>query len=165
MFMFDIYLTDVQRHVQFKDYPGEHPVKFVLSLKKIFPSVMELMLPVLPENENLEEMTWESTSADFEKFKLLLSGWGLIELRLSAITQFKDKAFSEKLVKQAQQKRKEFAKKQSKLKMVELDYLFMHEMHALIDAELVELGEKFYLPTLRELWKNKVSHTVLEAKM
>ncbi len=40
----------------------------------------------------------------------------------------------------------------------------MHEMHALIDAELVELGEKFYLPILRELWKTKVSAQVLNAK-
>ena len=71
--MLDIYLTDVQKNVQFNDYPGEHPVKFVLNFKKIFPSVMELLLPVLPENENLEEMTWESTTTDFELFKLLLS--------------------------------------------------------------------------------------------
>ena len=34
---------------------------------------------------------------------------------------------------------------------------------ALIDAELVEIGEKFYLPTLRDLWKNKVSAKVLQA--
>ena len=71
---------------------------------------MELLLPVLPENENLEEMTWESTTADFELFKLLLSGWGVIELRLNAIKQFKDKDFADALVKRAQQKRKDFAK-------------------------------------------------------
>lgn len=40
----------------------------------------------------------------------------------------------------------------------------MHDIHALIDAELVDLGEKFYLPVLRELWKNKVSAQVLNAK-
>ena len=40
----------------------------------------------------------------------------------------------------------------------------MHEIHALIDAELVEIGEKFYLPILRNLWKDKVSHPVLNAK-
>ncbi|MGE8537644.1 MAG: hypothetical protein ACN6NI_00025, partial [Acinetobacter sp.] len=28
----------------------------------------------------------------------------------------------------------------------------------------VELGEKFYLPTLRELWKSKVTSQVLNAK-
>lgn len=163
--MLDIYLTDVQKHVQFKDYPGEHPVKFILNFKKIFPSIMELLLPVLPENENLEEMTWESTTQDFELFKLLLSGWGVIELRLSALAKFKDKNFADGLVKRAQQKRKADAQKHATLKTVELDYLFMHEIHALIDAELVELGEKFYLPTLRDLWKNHISNEVLQANL
>lgn len=162
--MLDIYLTDVQRKVQFKDYPGEHPVKFILNFKKIFPSIMELLLPVLPDNENLDEMSWESTTNDFEIFQMFLAGWGIIELRLNAITQFKDKAFADQLVKRAQQKRKEYQKKHMKLTTVELDYLFMHDIHALIDAELVDLGEKFYLPVLRELWKNKVSAQVLNAK-
>jgi hypothetical protein len=162
--MLDIYLTDVQKKVQFKDYPGEHPVKFILNFKKIFPSVMELLLPVLPGDENLDEMTWESTTEDFELFKLLLSGWGVIELRLNAISQFKNKNYADQLVKTAQQKRKEFAKNNHQLKTVELDYLFMHEIHALIDAELVEIGEKFYLPTLRDLWKHKVPQNVLNAK-
>ncbi len=162
--MLDIYLTDVQKQVQFKDYPGEHPVKFILNFKKIFPSVMELLLPVLPENENLEEMTWESTTTDFELFKQLLSGWGIIELRLNAITQYKNKDFTNQLVKRAQLKRKTLAQAQPQLSAVELDYLFMHEMHALIDAELVELGEKFYLPTLRELWRSQLSEQVLLSK-
>lgn len=161
--MFDIYLTDVQKKVKFKDYPGEHPVKFVLNFKKIFPSVMELMLPVLPDNENLEEMTWESTTKDLETFKLLLTGWGIIELRLNAIAKFKDRKYADNLIKQAQQKRKDFSKAQPMLSVVDLDYLFMHEVHGLIDAELVELGEKFYLPILRDLWKNKVSAKVLQA--
>ena len=153
--MLDIYLTDVQKKVQFKDYPGEHPVKFILNFKKIFPSVMELLLPVLPENENLDEMTWESTTQDFETFQMLLTGWGIIELRLNAITQYKDKTFADQLVKEAQQKRREYQKKHLKFSSVDLDYLFMHDVHGLIDAELVELGEKFYLPTLRDLWEIK----------
>lgn len=162
--MLDIYLTDVQKNVQFKDYPSEHPVKFILNFKKIFPSVMELLLPVLPNDENLEEMTWESTTQDFETFKLLLTGWGIIELRLNAIAQYKNRNFADQLVKNAQQKRKTYAKEQPKLSNVELDYLFMHEVHAAIDAELVELGEKFYLPTLRDLWKSVVKANVLVAK-
>lgn len=162
--MLDIYLTDVQENVQFKDYPSEHPVKFILNFKKIFPSVMELLLPVLPNDEDLEKMTWESNTQDFETFKKLLTGWGVIELRLQAISQYKNKSFADQLVKQAQLKRKEFAKQQKQLTTVELDYLFMHEVHALIDAELVELGEKFYLPVLRDLWKNTVPAKVLNAK-
>lgn len=162
--MLSIYLTDVQENVQFKDYPGEHPVKFILSFKKIFPSVMELLLPVLPEDEDLEKMTWESTTQDFETFKKLLTGWGVIELRLQAMSKYKNKSYADQLVKQAQTKRKEFAKQQKLLKTVELDYLFAHEIHALLDAELIELGEKFYLPTLRDLWKNTVSVKVLNAR-
>lgn len=162
--MLNIYLTDVQKHVEFKDYPGEHPVKFILSLKKIFPSVMELLLPVLPENENLDEMTWESTTADLETFKMLLSGWGVIELRLNAIAQYKTKAFADGLVKKAQQQVKDYKKSQPKLSAVDFDYLFMHDVNALIDAELIDLGEKFYLPTLREQWKSKVATNVLNAK-
>ncbi len=161
--MLSIYLTDVQKNIQFKDYPGEHPVKFVLNFKKIFPSIMELLLPVLPENENLEEMTWESTTQDFETFKAFLSGWGIIELRLNALIAYKDKQFADELVKKAQQKRKDWSKTHHQLSVVELDYLFMHEAHAFIDAELVDLGEKFYLPILRDLWKNKVSAQVLNA--
>lgn len=163
--MLDVYLTDVQQRVQFKDYPGEHPVKFILNLKKIFPSVMDLLLPVLPDDENLDDMTWESTTQDFETFKMLLSGWGVLELRLSAIAQFKDKAFADALLKKAQQRRKDLKKAQSKLSDLELDYLFMHEAHALIDAELIELGEKFYLPTLRDLWKNILKADIVQAKV
>lgn len=162
--MLNIFLTDIQNTVQFEDYPGEHPVKFILSFKKIFPSVMELLLPVLPEDENLDLMSWESTTHDFEVFKKFLQGWGLIELRLNALSQYKDKKYADDLVKKANAKRHLFKKSQPKLSTVDLDYLFMHEVHGLIDAELIELGEKFYLPVLRNLWKDLVSEQVLYAK-
>ncbi|WOE32099.1 MULTISPECIES: hypothetical protein [unclassified Acinetobacter] len=163
--MLDIYLTDAKKSIQFKDYPGEHPVKFILDFKKIFPSVMELLLPVLPENENLEEMQWESTRHDFECFQLLLTGWGVIELRLATVVKFKDKSFADQIVVSAQMQRKQFAKAHAQLKSIELDYLMMHEIHARIDAELIEVGEKFYLPILRNLWKDKISTQVIEAKI
>ena len=163
--MLDIYLTDTQQHVQFQDYPGDHPVKFILNFKKIFPSVMELLLPVLPSDENLEKMSWEATSRDFEIFKLLLSGWGLVELRLNAVAQYKDRAYADQFVKKAQAKRKEYSKKNAKLSSVELDYLFLQDLHALVDADLVEIGEKFYLPTLREQWKNYMSANILQGQI
>ncbi|MDQ8935780.1 hypothetical protein [Acinetobacter rudis] len=162
--MLDIYLTDVQNKVQFSDYPGEHPVKFILNFKKIFPSVMELLLPVLPEDENLDSMSWESTTHDFAIFQKLLQGWGVIELRLNALSQYKDRAYADALVKKANTKRQLFKKTQSKLSSIELDYLFMHEVHGLIDSDLIDLGEKFYLPILRGLWQDLVSEQVLYAK-
>ncbi|EXB67152.1 hypothetical protein ACSVHK_14745 [Acinetobacter nosocomialis] len=163
--MLSIYLTDTEQHVQFNDYPSDQPVKFLLNLKKIFPSTGDLLLPVLPEDNNLENVTWESTTKDFEIFKKLLAGWGVIELRLNAITTYKDKNFANELIKQAQVKRKKVAQKNYQLSLVALDYIFMHEIHALIDAELVTIGEKFYLPTLREQWKGHVSDQVLEGKL
>ncbi|HFX6347998.1 TPA: hypothetical protein ACIFDL_002624 [Acinetobacter nosocomialis] len=163
--MLSIYLTDTEQHVQFNDYPSDQSVKFLLNLKKIFPSTGDLLLPVLPEDNNLENVTWESTTKDFEIFKKLLAGWGVIELRLNAITTYKDKNFANELIKQAQMKRKKVAQKNHQLSLVALDYIFMHEIHALIDAELVTIGEKFYLPTLREQWKGHVSDQVLEGKL
>ncbi|MBD1220364.1 hypothetical protein IDM30_11645 [Acinetobacter seifertii] len=159
------FLTDTEQHVQFNDYPSDQPVKFLLNLKKIFPSTGDLLLPVLPEDNNLENVTWESTTKDFEIFKKLLAGWGVIELRLNAITTYKDKNFANELIKQAQSKRKKVAQKNHQLSLVALDYIFMHEIHALIDAELVTIGEKFYLPALREQWKGLVSDQVLEGKL
>ncbi|MBQ1495302.1 MAG: hypothetical protein IIZ37_10740, partial [Acinetobacter sp.] len=96
--MLKIYLTDTQTHIQFSDIPNENPVKFLLNLKKIFPSTADLLLPVLPEDNNLENVTWEATSSDFDVFKKLVEGWGIIELRLSAITTYKDKNFANDLV-------------------------------------------------------------------
>lgn len=163
--MLDVYLTDIQKNVQFRDYPSDQPVKFLINLKKIFPSTADLLLPVLPEDNNLENVTWESTSKGFTTFKKLVEAWGVIELRLNALTAYKDKEFTNQVLKQAQTKRKQMGASHTKLNMVELDYIFIHEVHTLIDAELSEIGEKFYLPTLRELWKDEVSSNVLLVKL
>ena len=163
--MLNIYLTDTQTHIQYSDLSHENPVKFLLNLKKIFPSTADLLLPVLPEDNNLENVTWEATAKDFEVFKKLLEGWGIIELRLSAITTYKDKNFANELVKKAQVRRKQISQKHPELSIIALDYILMHEIHALIDAELVMIGEKFYLPTLREQWKSLFSEQILQCKL
>ncbi|RLZ09480.1 hypothetical protein EAH57_06150 [Acinetobacter sp. 2JN-4] len=162
--MLNIYLTDTQTHIQYSGLSHENPVKFLLNLKKIFPSTVDLLLPVLPDDNDLENLTWEANSKDFEIFKKLLEGWGVIELRLSAITTYKDKDFANELVKKAQTQRKRIAKKQTQLSLLALDYVLMHEIHALIDAELVTIGEKFYLPTLREQWKGQFAEQILQGK-
>ena len=163
--MLNIYLTDTQTHIQYSGLSNENPVKFLLNLKKIFPSTADLLLPVLPEDNNLENVTWEATAKDFEVFKKLLEGWGIIELRLSAITTYKDKKFANELVKKAQVRRKQISQKHPELSIIALDYILMHEIHALIDAELVMIGEKFYLPTLREQWKSLFSEQILQCKL
>lgn len=159
--MLDIYLTDTQQHIQFKDYPGDHPVKFILNFKKIFPSVMELLLPVLPEDNDLEQMQWESKEKDFQMFKLFVTGWGGVELRLTAISKYKDRNYANALVQKVKDKRQNYHLKHKKLTTAELDYLFLHDLHATIDEELVEVGERFYLPILREQWKSYMPNHVL----
>lgn len=163
--MINIYLTDTQTYIQYSGLSHENPVKFLLNLKKIFPSTADLLLPVLPEDNNLENVTWEATAKDFEVFKKLLEGWGIIELRLSAITTYKDKNFANELVKKAQVRRKQISQRHPELSLIALDYILMHEIHALIDAELVMIGEKFYLPTLREQWKSLFSEQILQCKL
>ena len=163
--MLNIYLTDTQTHIQYSGLSHENPVKFLLNLKKIFPSTADLLLPVLPEDNNLENVTWEATAKDFEVFKKLLEGWGIIELRLSAITTYKDKNFANELVKKAQVRRKQISQKRPELSLIALDYILMHEIHALIDAELLMIGEKFYLPTLREQWKSLFPEQILQCKL
>ena len=162
--MLNIYLTDTQTHIQYSGLSHENPVKFLLNLKKIFPSTADLLLPVLPEDNNLENVTWEATAKDFEVFKKLLEGWGIIELRLSAISTYKDRNFANQLVKKAQVRRKQISQKHPELSLIALDYILMHEIHALIDAELVMIGEKFYLPTLREQWKSLFPEQILQCK-
>ena len=163
--MLNIYLTDTQTHIQYSGLSHENSVKFLLNLKKIFPSTADLLLPVLPEDNNLENVTWEATAKDFEVFKKLLEGWGIIELRLSAITTYKDKKFANELVKKAQVRRKQISQKHPELSIIALDYILMHEIHALIDAEMIMIREKFYLPTLREQWKSLFSEQILQCKL
>ena len=76
----------------------------------------------------------------------------------------KDKKFANELVKKAQVRRKQISQKHPELSIIALDYILMHEIHALIDAELVMIGEKFYLPTLREQWKSLFSEQILQCK-
>ena len=67
--MFKIFLTDQQKSIEFSDYPSDDAVKFMMNFKKIFPSTMDLLLPVLPDDaDQIDIITWESTQSDFEIF-------------------------------------------------------------------------------------------------
>ena len=164
--MLTIFLKDSQNTIEFNDYPGQDPIKFMMNFKKIFPSTFDLLLPVLPENqEDLAEVTWESTGADFEIFKRLIQEWANVEIRLNALTQYKDQQTSHQIVKQAQLVRKKFQHKQPRLQLLQGDYIFLQAAHTLLDAELVEIGGKFYLPTLQENWKDLMPKAVLQHQM
>ncbi|KAA8734804.1 hypothetical protein F4V57_03320 [Acinetobacter qingfengensis] len=160
--MLHIFLKDSQKNIEFHDYPGEDPIKFMMNFKKIFPSTFDLLLPVLPEDESqLDQVTWESDRHALELFKRLIKEWAIVEIRLSALTKFKQQDDANKLVKQAQQIRKNFQHKQIRLNLLEADYVFLLATHSLLDAELVELGTPFYLPTLKQSWQADIPKSVL----
>lgn len=154
-----IYLTDTQQYVEFDLGKTQHDIQTLLVLKKIIPSVMELLLPILPDENQAQqkEITWESTSAEFELFKKVYQSWLTMELRLKTLERFKDIAFIKTLLINAQQHRQNL-RQQAKYNNVELDYLFFLYLHSMIDAELVELGEPFYIPTFKQLWQKDMAH-------
>ena len=160
--MFVIFLTDRRETVEFKDYPGGDSIKFMMNFKKIFPCTMDLLLPILPESdEQVEDITWESTHKDYQMFQRLIQEWATVEFRLTALTKLKDRDFANQLVKKAQQARKNFQQKQNRLNQLYDDFVFLLAMHSYLDTELVEIGANFYLPTLRNDWKNDVPKAVL----
>ncbi len=162
--MLQIYLTDTQQHVQFNDYPTGNPIKFILNLKKIFPSTADLLLPVLPDDEQLDKVTWESTQPDYLKFQKIVAAWGVVELRLKAIATYKNQEFANQLLRIAQQQRLSLVNEQPKLELFEQDYAFLHAVHALMDAELIDIGEKFYLPVLREQFSSLIAEPLLSMR-
>ena len=164
--MLTIFLKDSQTTIEFKDYPGQDPIKFMMNFKKIFPSTFDLLLPILSQDEeNLSEVTWESSQADFEIFKKLIQEWANVEIRLNALGKYKDQQASHEVIKQAQQVRKTFQHKQARLNLLHADYMFLQAAHTLLDAELVEIGSKFYLPTLQDNWKEIIPKSILQQQL
>lgn len=164
--MLVIFLKDGQKTIEFTDFPGEDPIKFMMNFKKIFPSIFDLLLPVLPEDETrLDEVTWESNAKNFGLFKRLIQEWATVEIRLAALSKYKNQEFANQLVKQAQQARKKFQHAQPRLNLLYADYVFLQAIHSLLDAELVELGASFYVPVLRKNWQADIPPEVLNASV
>ena len=164
--MLHIFLKDRQQTVKFTDYPSTDPIKFMMNFKKIFPSTFDLLLPVLPDDPTkLDEVTWESTSADLKIFQRLIQEWATIEMRLSALRKMKTEQVANDLVRKAQLARKKFQNKQIKLGLLQADYIFLLTAHSLLDLELVEIGANFYLPVLKKAWQDLVPDEVLNASV
>lgn len=149
-----IYLTDLKQHVEFNIGSAQHDVQTILTLKKVMPSIMELLNPILPKEQQHGEVTWESHRDDFELFKLLYQSWTIIELRLKTVQQAYSLQHVQQLFNQAQQYRQQRPQLE-KYHRVTLDYLFLLHLHGEIDALLVHIGERFYLPTFQQSWASQ----------
>lgn len=156
-------LTDNNTWLDFSfQHSEQSDVEVLLALKKVLPSVMELILPVLNEQQTLDKIEWESTTADLQMLQKFYQSWGVLELRLKVLMNYKNAVFVKQLIAQAQTYRQQLAKQSTQYyNAMQLDYLFLLYLHGVIDSELVNIGEHFYSPTLQKLWQNEMGHLVL----
>ncbi|MFB2538860.1 MULTISPECIES: hypothetical protein [unclassified Acinetobacter] len=156
-----ILLKDTQQHIEYKDYPTDNALQFMLGLKKIFPSIFDLLLPILPDDDKIDQLTWESTTIDFERFKRLVGAWATLEMRLHALGQALSTDHVPQILKQAQAERRDFVSQQDQLNLLYGDYVFLHTAHVLIDSVMVDLGSNFYTPTLQQQWQDDIPKDIL----
>lgn len=138
---------------EFVDFSFEDQVSdtaIILDLKKVVPSVMDLMLPILDENNQLQY--WESTQHDFKLFKMLRWSWNMTEMRLTKLKQVAHVETVKKVVLQGQQ----YRQKLQNYTAVQRDYLFLLYINGLIDADLIETGYQFFTPTLENFWVDEM---------
>lgn len=157
-------LTDNNTWLDFSfQHSEQSDVEVLLALKKVLPSVMELILPVLNEQQQaLDKIEWESTTADLHMLQKFYQSWGVLELRLKALMNYKNTVFVKQLIAQAQTYRQQLAKQSTQqYSTVQLDYLFLLYLHGMIDSELVNIGEHFYSPTFQKLWQDEMGHLAL----
>lgn len=152
--MMKIYLTDSQHIIDFSDYWGDEPVKFMMKFRKIFLSVTDLILPILEDSQpDLNQLTWQSTSHDFAIFKQLLQEWVTVEMRLGTLTQLHHHDKAAELLKQARLKRQTYLMQPQATPALWGDWVFLQTLHGLLDAELSAIAIPFYSPVLQQTWK------------
>lgn len=173
--MMKIILSDSQQQIEYNDYWGDDAIKFMLNFKKIFPSVSDLLLPILgDESDDLDQISWQSTTQNFAIFSQLVQEWTTIELRLNSLAQLqqfnynRDKATI--LLKQAREQRQRYVNQPQRTPKLWADWVFLRSLHATLDAELSVIAMPFYSPTLFDTWrkllpKEVFSQTLIPLKL
>lgn len=164
-----IFLTDRNKTVQYQDYPLDHPIQFMLKMRQMFPSVMDLLIPIVAEDvqqaSQLDKLTWESTEKDFACFQRLVQEWLTLEMRFKILTQRLSNDALTLMLKSANQERLNFVSQQNQLNLLHGDYVFLHKLHTLIDLELIELGEQFYVDKLKQAWQADIPAEILNRQV
>lgn len=150
-----IKLVDKQQYIDFSFNEKISDVQVLLNLKKVVPSVMEFILPILNDGTDLEEMEWESQSHHIEIVKKLHQSWAILQLRLKALEHYKNALFVKQLIQQGLSYRQKLSK--TSYTALELDYLFFLYLHSMIDSELIQIGESFYCPTYKQFWQKEMA--------
>lgn len=150
--MLTVYLTDLERTVDCDIYQGKAATPFVMALKKVFFSTEDLLEPVIPDDQDINKITWKSTEQDLSTFSRLARSWQQIELRLRAYAVFAGRDAMDVVVQVAREKRKATYDELGSFEVsrLELDILLMYSIHQQLDNLLSR--EKPYSPDFLKGW-------------
>ena len=128
--MLNVYLTDLHKQVTADLGRGAKDIALVMALKKVFLSTADLLEPVIPENQDINNISWRATQADLITFERLAQSWQALELRLQAYAVFSSDDAMAIIVQAAQQQRQaRYAEQDAAANLVELDILLLFAIH------------------------------------
>jgi hypothetical protein len=138
--MLTVYVTDLNVTKKIDVGQGKQSIAYVMTLKKVFFSVVELLEPVIPENNDVSKITWIATQADLRSFQKLVKHWQNLELRLRAYTAFAGMGAMDIIVQVAKKNRLARLHEQNTVEanMVELDVLMLANIHQQLDQLLAK---------------------------
>lgn len=135
--MLNVYLTDLHKQVTADLGRGAKDIALVMALKKVFLSTADLLEPVIPENQDINNISWRATQADLITFERLAQSWQALELRLQAYAVFSSDDAMAIIVQAAQQQRQaRYAEQDAAANLVELDILLLFAIHQQLDQLL-----------------------------
>lgn len=136
--MLTVYVTDLNTTKNVDFGQGKKDIAYVMTLKKVFLSVVELLEPVIPENNDVSKITWMASQADLNSFQKLVKNWQNLELRLRAYTAFAGMGAMDIIVQVAKKNRLARLNEQGSVEanMLELDVLMLANIHHQLDQLL-----------------------------
>lgn len=135
--MLNVYLTDLHKQVTADLGRGAKDIALVMALKKVFLSTADLLEPVIPENQDINNISWRATQADLITFERLAQSWQALELRLQAYAVFSSDDAMAIIVQAAQQQRQaRYTEQDADANLVELDILLLFAIHQQLDQLL-----------------------------
>lgn len=135
--MLNVYLTDLHKQVTADLGRGAKDIALVMALKKVFLSTADLLEPVIPENQDINNISWRATQADLITFERLAQSWQALELRLQAYAVFSSDDAMAIIVQAAQQQRQaRYTEQDAAANLVELDILLLFAIHQQLDQLL-----------------------------
>ncbi len=135
--MLNVYLTDLNKQVTADLGRGAKDIALVMALKKVFLSTMDLLEPVIPDNEDINNISWRATQADLITFERLAKSWQALEIRLQAYSVFSSDDAMAIIVQAAQQQRQaRYTEIGLDANLLELDILLLYTIHQQLDQLL-----------------------------